>query len=292
MPSGFPFLNDIMNPVQAQNQMIDYGDGWQFNPQTQQYVNSQNGMRMNAQDYNLYIQQQNLKKQQEAAEAKRVADLKAQGLNPDGSPIRQAWDSLIDESTGKLKAGYTMDISGLDPSKWEGYQKYKSEALRTGPSAWAKLQQQQNAAATLANKEAAARQALSGMNQGLSNLAMRGGMSAGARGLASRAAGRDLLMARQQAARAGDTANLQTMTTDEANRINQLASLSSSEQNIGQFNKTLEGKQAEFNIGNLLKENEGKRAYNDMTYQEQMKKWAADKQAQATAASGGGGGKK
>ena len=280
-----------MERRQQEQQMVDYGDGWQYNPQTGNYRNNQNGMQMNQQEYNSYIQQQNFKKQQEEAEAKRVADLKAQGLNPDGSPIRQAWDSLVDEATGKLKKGYTMEISGLDPTQWEGYQKYKQEALRTGPSAWAKLQQQQNAAAAMQNKEAAARQALSGMNQGLSNLAMRGGMSAGARGLASRSAGRDLLMARQQAARAGDTANMQTMTTDEANRINQLAALSTSEQNIGQFNKTLEGKQAEFNISNLLQENQGKRAHSDMTYQEQMKKWAADKQAQATANSGGGGGK-
>lgn len=287
------WISQIMpNQNQAQNPTIDYGNGWQFDPRTQQYTNTQNGMRMDPTQYNVYIQQQNAKIQQEEAEKKRVADLAAQGLNPDGSPIRQAWDSLVDEATGKLKKGYTMEISGLDPTQWEGYQKYKQEALRTGPSQWAKLQQQQNAAATLQNKEAAARQALSGMNQGLSNLAMRGGMSAGARGLASRSAGRDLLMARQQAARAGDTANIQTMTTDEANRMNQLAALSTSEQNIGQYNKTLEGKQAEFNIGNLLNENQGKRAYNDMTYQEQMKKWAADKQAQATAASGGGGGGK
>lgn len=275
--------------TQQQNRLVDYGDGWQYDNQTQQYRNAQNGMQMNQQDYNEYIQKQNYSKQQAEAEAKRVADLKAQGLNPDGSPIRQAWESLVDPATGKMKAEYQMNISGLDPSQWEGYQKYKGEALRTGPSQWAKLQQQQNAAAAMANKEAAARQAQSGMNQGLSALAMRGGMSQGARGIAARSSGRDLLMARQQAARAGDTANLQTGTTDEANRINQLAALSTSEQNIGQYNKTLEGKQAEFNIGNLLQENQGKRAHADMTYQEQMKKWAADKQAQATASSGGGG---
>lgn len=274
-----------------QNQEVDYGNGWKYNPASGQYINATNGVRLQQQEYNTFMAQENARKIEEDRKERHKQAMAAQGLNEDGSPIRQAWDSLVDDSTGKLKKGYTMELTGLDPNSWEGYQKYKQEALRSGPSAWASLQKQQNAASTLANKEAASRQALSGMNQGLSSLAMRGGMSAGARGLASRGAGRDMLMARQQASRAGDTANLQTNTTDEQNRINQLAALSTSEQNIGQFNKTLEGKQAEFNIRNLLQENQGKRAHGDMTYQEQMKKWAADKQAEATANSGGGGGK-
>lgn len=260
----------------------NFSNGWTYDPTRGEYVNPVNGQRMNEADYQTFV------KQQSQNEQNRVA-MAAQGLNEDGSPIRQAWDSLIDDKTGKLKQGYTMDLAQLDPSQWEGYSKYKNEALRTGPSAWAQLQQQQIAAQTNANKEAGARQAISGMNQGNSALAMRGGLSAGARGLAARSGARDLLMARQQAARAGDTNSLQLATTDESNRVGQLANLASSEQNIGQYNKTLEGKQQEYNINNLLQENQGKRAYNDMTYSKQMEKWAAARQADATANSGGGG---
>lgn len=217
-------------------------------------------------------------------------EMAAQGLNADGSPIRQAFDSLVDPVTGKLKNNYNMNIQSLDPSQWGGYQQYKTEAMRTGPSAWANLQQQAVQNQTLANKESAARQAMSGMNQGLAGLAMRGGMSAGARGLAARSAGRDLLSARQSASRAGDVNSLGVSTTDEGNRIAQLANLAASESDIGKYNKTLEGKQQEYNINNLMHEQDSKRSYNDMTYQEQMKKWAAAKQADATAKSGGGGG--
>lgn len=267
-------------------------NGWTFDPGTNTYTNPTTGAQMNQDSYNNYNADQQ-QKQQAAQEAAAAAahhqQMAAQNMNDDGSPIRQAFDSLVDPSTGKLKDGYTMNISGLDPSQWQGYSKYKNEALRTGPSQWANLQTQQNNAAALANKESAARQADSGMNMGLSSLAMRGGLSDGARDLAARSSGRDLLMARQQAARAGDTANMQTSTTDEGNRVQQLGALASSEQNIGQYNKTLEGKQQEFNIQNLLQEQQGKRAYNDTTYSEQMKKWAAGKTADATAASGHGG---
>jgi hypothetical protein len=232
-----------------------------------------------------------LEKQKQAAEAQRVATLAAQGMNADGSPIRKAFDSITD-SAGNLNKNYQMDLKGLDPTQWEGYSKQKQEALRIGPSTWASLAGKQQDLTTLGNKEAAARQAQSGMNQGLSSLAMRGGLSSGARGLAARQSSRDMLNSRQQAARAGDTAKLGIATTDEQNRIGQLAGLSNSEQQIGQYNNTLAGKQQEFNIQNMIGQQQEKRAYDTNTYNEQMKKWSADKQAQATAASGGGGGKK
>lgn len=270
----------------ANNQTFQ--NGFQLDDQSGIYTDPKTGGRYNQEQYQQFLQQQ----QADDAKAKNHASMLAQGMNDDGSPIRKAFDSLVDPTTGKMPGQYTMNLSGLDPTQWEGFSKYKQEALRTGPSAWAQLQQQQNNSAMLNNKETAARQAASGMNQNLSNLALHGGTSSGARALAGVQSNRDMLMARQQAQRAGDTANMQTSTTDEGNRVAQLANLSQNEQQIGQYNKTLEGKQQEFNIGNLLHENDAKRSYNDMTYSEQMKKWAADKQAEATAHSGGGGGKK
>jgi len=269
----------------APEQSYDVANGFKYDPVTRKYVNTATGKVLSKSEYEADYANQ----QQAAADSTNHAKMLAQGLNDDGSPIRQAWDSLVDEKTGKLKDGYTMSLSGLDPSQWEGYSKYKQEALRTGPSAWAALQNQSIMNQTMANKEAAARQAAAGMNQANSALAMRGGLSAGARGLAARSSARDMLMARQQAARAGDVNTLGVATTDEQNRIAQLANLAGTEQNIGQFNKTLEGKQQEYNINNLIQEQQGKRSYNDMTYQEQMKKWAAGKTADATAAAGSGG---
>lgn len=264
---------------------IDYGNGFSFDPATGRYTNANNGLNFGSEEYNKYVQDQNAA----ALEKERVAQMNAQGLNADGSPIRKNFDTIANPD-GTLKDAYVMNISGLDPSTWAGYSKYQQEALRSGPSAWATLQNQQQDLTTLGNKESAARQAQSGMNAGISNLASRGGVSNSARGLATRNASRDMLMARQQAARAGDVNKLNIATTDEGNRVGQLANLTNMENTIGQFNTTLQGKQKEYNINNMLRENEGKRAYNDLTYTEQMKKWSAAKQADATANSGGGGG--
>lgn len=262
---------------------LDYS-AFSYDPSSRTYVNAASGQRLNESEYSRQAQEASANA---AAESNHVR-MSAQGLNDDGSPIRQAYDSLVDPATGKLKSGYELQTNALDPSKWDGYSKYKQEALRSGPSAWAQLQTQTNNAAAMNNKESAARQAASGMTMGNSAMAMKGGLSQGSRALAARGSARDLMMSRQQASRAGDTANMQTATTDEGNRINQLAALSTSEQNIGQFNTTLDAKTKEYNIGNMVNDHTGKNAYADMTYQEQMKKWAANRQADATQNSGGG----
>ena len=263
-------------------QGLDYINGWQ--EQNGQMVNPKNGMRLSMSDYNQGATSQS----QSLAQDANHTNMAAQGLSDDGSPIRQAFDTLVDPATGRLKDGYTLNTQALDPTQWQGYSKYKNEAMRTGPSAWAGLQNQTADANVISNKEAAARQAQSGMSQGNSSLAMRGGLSEGSRGLAARSGSRDMLMARQQAARAGDTAKMGIATTDESNRVGQLANLATTEQSIGTYNNTLDAKTKEYNINNMTHENDARRSYNDLTYTEQMKKWAADKQAQATANSGGG----
>lgn len=227
------------------------------------------------------------------AQAQKDADLKAQGLNPDGSPMRPDWQSLIDPKTGKLLSQYDLNISQLDPSQWQGYQQYKSEALRApgSQSPWAAIQLQKQQADELAAKSGAAQQATANNNQAYSGLAMHGGVSNGAQQMLALQNQRNLMGARQGVANTGMMNRLGIQTTDEANREAQLQNLMGSEQNIGQFNKTLEANQGQYNINNLLQENQGQRAFQMGTYDEQMKKWAADRQAQATERSGGGGGK-
>jgi hypothetical protein len=222
-------------------------------------------------------------------EQKKAEMMKAQGLNPDGSPIKTAYQSITDPTTGQLKSQYQLNISPLSTANMQGYNKFSQEAMRSGPSAWAQLQQQGVQNNLQQNKSSAARQAYSGMNQGLQNLAMRGGASGASRAMLARGSMRDLVNARQGAGLQAQTQGLGIQTTDEGNRIQQLGQLASSEQDIGKYNKSLEGKVSEFNMNSLLQDQRGKSAYDFGSYQEQMKKWAADKQAEATAKSGGGG---
>lgn len=240
------------------------------------------------------IQQQQLRLQQDRQayelQKKRDEDLRTQGLNPDGSPIATSWNPLTD-STGQLQDLYRLNIKGLDPTQMEGYSKYKQEALRTGPSAWANMQTQQQNNQAQIDKASAAQQAMSGNSQAMSGLAMRGGLSGGARTSLARSSQRDLLGARQKIAQQQGINRLALQSTDEQNRIQQLGQLAGTEQQMGQYNKTLEATQADKNIQNLLGEVQGKRAFEQNKYNEQMRAWAANKQADATAHSGGGGGK-
>jgi hypothetical protein len=262
--------------------------GVQIDP-TKQNVD---GSAMSIQDQNKNLQLQLQQQQaQAAATAKAAADMAAQGKNPDGSPIRQAFDTIANPN-GTLQQPYTMSLNGLDPSQWQGYQQYKTEALRTGPSAWATLQNQNQDLQSLQQKQAAAQQAQSSMNQGNQNLASHGGLSQGAAALAARSSARDMLAARQNVGLANQQNKLGIATTDEGNRVAQLGNLANTEQQIGTYNNTLQDKQAEFNINNMLAEQQGKRAYNDNTYNQQMQAWAAAKTADATAKAGGGGGGK
>lgn len=242
------------------------------------------------QEQSYYDQKLQYEREKMRMEQERAKQMAAQGLNPDGSPIRPEWQSLLDPE-GKLKSQYQLSVEKLDPTQMQGYQKYKTEAMRTGPSAWANMQLQGQAQAAQAQRAAAAQQAMTGSNQAMSQLAMRGGLGAGARTSLAKQSARDLMAARQGVSRQEGINRLNLLSSDEQNRIQQLGNLASSETDIGKYNTTLAAQEKEKNLSNLLREVEGKRGFDMGTYQEQMKKWAAGKQADATSNSGGGGGK-
>lgn len=223
----------------------------------------------------------------------RDMKLKAEGMERDGSPFKPEFHSLIDPSTGKLHQQYQANIAGLDPASWEAYQKYRTEGLREAGalSPWAKLQMEKQAAEQAQARDQAARQAMTAQSQAMSQLAMRGGLGGGARTSLAKGLGRDLLTQRQATARQGIMERLGISSEDERSRQQALQSLAGTEADIGKYNKQLEAQQTQFNLQNLLRDVEGRRAYEMGTYSEQMKKWAAERQAQATERSGGGGGK-
>lgn len=237
---------------------------------------------------NYYAQRAEYESRKQQMEMQRIAEMKKQGLNPDGSPVRPEWQTNLDPD-GNIKYQYKMDVAALDPTQMEGFSKYKSEAMRSGPSAWANMQLQQQQQEAQNQKSQAAVQAMTGNSQAQSQLAMRGGLGGGARTSLARSSQRDLLNARQGVGRQASINRLSTLAGDEQNRIQQLGNLASAETDLGKYNKTFEAQQRKQNIENALRETEGKRAADANVYKEQMAKWAADKQADATASSGGGG---
>lgn len=214
------------------------------------------------------------------------------GTNADGTPIAPEWRSLVDPETGQLRSQYQLKIDALDPTKWEGYSKFKGEALRDAgtQSEWAKIASAKQMQEEAMARDAAARQAMTGQAQALSQLQMRGGMASGARGRAAMMGARDLMMARQGVGREGIMARLGISQQDETSRQDQLSKLMSSETDIGKANKELEARTGQYNLGNLLREIEGRKAWEQDQYKEKMKQWASEREAQATERSGGGGG--
>lgn len=240
--------------------------------------------------YQLYLEREK-QRYKEGAEAKKAAEMKAQGLMPDGTPIRPDYQTLLDPTTGLLKDQYQMHVDSLDPSKWEGYSAYKNQALGTGPSPWATMMLEKQGLEEQGQKGAAAAQAQSGMAAARSALGMRGGLSAGARERIALQGSRNLLSGRQQVSGAGALNRLGIGAQDQQNKTSMLGNLMNSEADIGKFNTNLQGKNSEFNIMRSLEEKRAKDSQDLQVYQEQMKKWAADRQATATENSGGGGGK-
>ncbi len=211
------------------------------------------------------------------------------GFNADGSPIRPEYSSLLDPKTGLMQTQYQMTNGDLDPTKMEGYQAYKKNALRQGPSDWAKLMLQQQEMKRMGNMEKAAAQASSSGANARASLSMRGGMSSGARERIAKSGARDLLAARQGVGRDANVANIGIQTQDEQDRQGFLKGLPGMEADIEKFNIGNRNKTNEFNIMRALEEKRAKDAQDLTVYQEQLKKWGAERQAQATESSGGGG---
>jgi hypothetical protein len=179
-------------------------------------------------------------------------------------PTRPGWDSQIDQQTGLLKAPY--QISGNIDTR--GIEALRNEALRTGPSAWRTLAEQQDA-------DKLARTQAGYLTQGKNQLATTGGLSSGA---AERLASRSNIEGlRQRQALAGQYA-----LADENKRMDTLAQLPGQELNLAQFNR---GTQQQ-NVQNALEDIQGKRQADLASYLEQMRGWASERTAQATPSGG------
>lgn len=227
-----------------------------------------------------------------AEEKKRVADLKARGLNPDGSPIAPEYQSLADPKTGQLKSQYQLQMQTLDPSKLEGYNMIKALATAQGPSQYAQAANKQAAFNRENMMDAAGQQSVSSMNQALGSLAMRGGVSSGSRERMAMQGQRDLLNSRQGAYRQEAGSLMDIMLQDEKMKRDAQTQFATAEGNIAQGNLGIQNKQAEYNLGTLLKDQATAQDFKMDKYKTDSDRWAAGKQAEATRAAGNSGGGK
>lgn len=265
--------------TQQTNRVPSNGRGGGYTTQVV-WVNSDTGERMADKDYQNYIRSQ-----------RQAEEMRARGLNPDGSPLRPEWNSLLN-ADGTLKDQYQLQTEAdvtYDPS---GYNEVKNLALRTGPSAWAQLQLDQQKAQQAAQVDQAAKQSAGAQSNMFAQMAMRGGLGGGARNRMASQALRNQLMSQQDIARQGNLNRLNIGSQDETNRLNMLNNLTNLDVKKGELdvtNRAYRTNVAQTNLQNSLKEVDARRAYDQNMYQELMKKWAAEKDAEAQRNSGGGG---
>lgn len=224
------------------------------------------------------------------AEQQRVAGLAAQGLNPDGSPMKPAYNSQLN-ADGTMKDVYTYKPATLDASTLDSYKQFKDQATATGLSPWATMQKQLLDKQTQDQKQTAGAQSMQAGAQARSGLAMRGGLSDATRERLATSGQRDLMSTNQNINRTSSTNLLNLGAQDAQMKQQMLGTLLNTDVGIDEYNIGNTNTGSQYNIKNELQQQDAANSWNMDTYKEQMDKWAANKQADATAASGGGGGK-
>lgn len=156
--------------------------------------------------------------------------------------------------------------------------KFQEEAMRTGPSQYAKLAGKQNKYMTMAARDQAAQDVASGGAEARAALASKRGLTSGAaERIATGGRNKFLDMSQGISAQGAQNAN-QIAMNDEQNRISQLSQVPGMQ---------VQSLQPEFQKEQLIAgENARKNAFNLGRYNAQMGAWGANKQAEATANAG------
>lgn len=186
-------------------------------------------------------------------------------------PARPGYQDIWNEHM-QMQPFAQEQLSGM-----KGFNQFQNEAMRSGPSAWA---QQAGSQQDLLAKRAMNQGALASRGaaaQAASQLAMRGGVTAGARERLAKQGQRDYMNMAQDI-RGGDAMNrMQIGMNDETNRVGQLGQLTGLENQRA----SLLGQARQMDVGNQMTNQQGKNAFNMDQYSEQMKAWGANQTANA-----------
>lgn len=183
---------------------------------------------------------------------------------------------------GQLQSQYKYTAKTLDPNSMEAFQAMKGRALTQGPTQWAKLMEQQQRQEQKGLTDKAAVQARTALAQGRADMMSRGGMSTGARERMAGAGNRNLLMARQEVARAGAGQRQNILTEDEKQKMNMLGQVSGQEIGMGQFNTQTQNQESQVNLQTALADKAAKDQFEQNAYKMKMKEWANNEEAIAT----------
>lgn len=219
------------------------------------------------------------------------ANMAAQGLNEDGSPIKKDFDSLIDPATGLLKKTYQLEARPDIAVDQRAIDEIRGRAFEKGDSAWARLALNKQALEEKTALDNSRAQSAGAQAQTLAALMQRGGVSSGSRERMGSRAARDQAMAAQGVYSGGAKARADIGLQDQTQKndfLKAIPGLDFQNAQVANANRDYQTNVQKTNIGAALADIESKRNFDMGTYQEQMKKWAADQSSQVAQRSGGG----
>lgn len=202
--------------------------------------------------------------------------------SPGYNPSYSSWMDLTPQVDARLNA---IDTKGLASA----VDAFRNEAMRQGPSGWAKLAQQEQDLLAAQARDRGAQVSRGQTAQALSDLASSGGLSSGARERTAQAGAKNYIDMSQGVSRDSNLNKMQIGINDEKNRVQQLSMLPGMEQQAlaPLFQKQSIWQQAaNQNQQNVIAANKEANAFNQNLYNQQVNAWAADRQAKATENSG------
>lgn len=211
-----------------------------------------------------------------------------QMYDKNGNPIRPDYTPTYDPKTQSMSP-MAMELTNSIPSDRRGIDQFRAEALKKGPSAYAMLANKMQNESALKARDRAAKESASTAEGAGNALAMRGGATGGARERIATSAA-DNLMNLNQDISSQDTMNrLQIAANDEQNHMSRLGMLPGLENTASapDFQKAqIQLGARGQDIGRAVGEKQGQNLFDMTAYQEAMKSWAANRQANATENSG------
>ena len=200
----------------------------------------------------------------------RSAQERAAGVSVPG------YEGVRDVMTGDL-----LDQYRSDPYQGEALQKLKEQAFAEGDSPWAKMQLEKQGLEEGDLRDQASKSQAQAMAQAQSQMMRQGGLSGGARERMASQGAKDMMLARQGAARQGMMDRLNIQDQDMGRKTDLLKSFGDAESASNQQN-----------IARTMGDVEKSTMFDLERYKQQMAAYGAKESAEAQRAAAGGGGKK
>lgn len=205
-----------------------------------------------------------------------------------GLPDPASYTSSYDPEKMALSPELDQRLSLISMDK-RGLNKFRDEALRSGPSPWASIAKQGQAVQAASARDRSAQESSGQTAQSLDRLGASGGLSSGARERATLEGAKNYLAMSQDTARQENINDLQIGMNDEQNRVQQLSMLPGMElqaiqPEMQKAQMWEQGKASD--VQAQVEEGKRKQAYDQWLAEQQQKLYASNQQANATAQSG------